>query len=124
MYSKTSLADLESRELDDTEPNLRAVGYELRPEKMRPSVWEFEAGESSNWHRQNEQEELYYVLSGAFSVTVEEGDDAETFEIREGDFVAVPPETWREMEATEASTLLVVGAPNVKDDGILNDEQE
>lgn len=118
MYAKTNLSDLEPRELDDTEPNLRAVGYALRTQEMRPSVWEFEAGEESNWHRQGEQEELYYVLDGEFVVTVEADDDRETFEIHEGDFLSVPPETWRGMEATESSTLLVVGAPNVKDDGI------
>ncbi|WP_158059052.1 cupin domain-containing protein [Halorussus halophilus] len=123
MYAKTTLSELESRELDDAEADLRAVGYELRTQQMRPNVWEFETGEATNWHRQDEQEELHYVLAGEFVVAVGQDDDEESFEISEGDFLAVPPETWRQLEATESSTLLVVGAPNVKDDGIRADDE-
>lgn len=119
MYSKASPDDLETRSVEDVEPGLKAVGYELRPEKMRPSVWVFEEGESNRRHRQREQEELYVVLDGRFEVVVEE----ETFEIREGDFVVVPPESWRQLTALEESTLLVVGAPNVKDDAVLPGEE-
>ena len=119
MYEKTSLSDLETREVEDVEPRLKAVGYELRPEKMRPSVWEFEAGESNNRHRQREQEELYYVVDGEFSMTVEsEEGDRETFDLGAGDVVVVPPESWRQVEAKEAGTVLVVGAPNAKDDAV------
>ncbi|MFC4549880.1 MULTISPECIES: cupin domain-containing protein [Halorussus] len=119
MYEKTSLSDLETREVEDVEPRLKAVGYELRPEKMRPSVWEFEAGESNNRHRQREQEELYYVVDGEFSMTVEsEAGDRDTFDLDAGDVVVVPPESWRQLEAKEAGTVLVVGAPNAKDDAV------
>ncbi|WP_135825136.1 cupin domain-containing protein [Halorussus ruber] len=134
MYEKTSLAALETRDVEDIEPDLKAVGYQLRPQKMRPSVWEFEAGETNNWHRQGEQEELYYVLSGEFLVTVEsrgesegegereENDERETFELGSDEVVVVPPETWRQFEALEDGRMLVVGAPSVKDDGITEDE--
>ncbi|WP_276302284.1 cupin domain-containing protein [Halorussus lipolyticus] len=130
MYEKTSLADLETRDVEDIEPDLKAVGYRLRPEEMRPSVWEFAEGETNNWHRHEEQEELYYVLSGTFLVTVEseekgESEDGaverETFELGEDEVVVMPPETWRQFEALDAGRLLVVGAPSVKDDGITGD---
>ena len=136
MYAKIGLDDLEPRDVEGIEPTLKAVGYQLRPEKMRPSVWEFEAGETNNWHRHEAQEELYFVLDGEFVVTVEreEGDgdgdesgsgeideERETFDLREGEFVVIPPETWRQFEALEDSRMLVVGAPNVKDDGILEE---
>lgn len=117
MYTKLSLGQLESRDVDDIEPDLKAVGYELRPEKMRPSLWTFEPGESNNWHRQEEQEELYLVLDGRLEMTV--GDDS--FEIEAGDVVVVPPESWRQLTATERSEVFVVGAPNVKDDGVLEE---
>jgi quercetin dioxygenase-like cupin family protein len=117
-YSKVSLDDLEARDIDDLEPKLRAVGDELRPSKMRPSVWEFEPGDSNNRHRQREQEELYVVLSGRLEMEV----DGETFTVDEGDYVVVPPESWRQLTAEGASRVLVVGAPNVSDDAIDEDD--
>lgn len=119
MYERTNLEKLESREVDGIEPLLLAVGYELRPEKMRPSAWIFEAGESNRRHRQREQEELYLVLAGRLEMTVDE----ESFEIEAGDVVVVPPESWRQLTAIEDSDVFVVGAPNVKDDGVLADEE-
>lgn len=113
-YAKVSLDDLELREVDGIEPGLRAVGYELRPSEMRPSVWEFDAGESNNRHRQREQEELYVVLDGELRMEV----DGEEFDVESGDVVVVSPESWRQLTARTASTVLVVGAPNVADDAI------
>ncbi|WP_135854323.1 cupin domain-containing protein [Halorussus salinus] len=123
MYEKTSLADLETRDVEDIEPDLKAVGYQLRPDEMRPSVWEFEEGETNNWHRHEAQEELYYVLSGEFVVTVEsEDEERETFELGADEVVVIPAATWRQFEALEDGRMLVVGAPSVKDDGITEDE--
>jgi hypothetical protein len=42
MYSRITLSDLDLRNIEEIEPGLKAIGYELQPEKMRPSVWEFE----------------------------------------------------------------------------------
>lgn len=114
VYSKVSLDDLDARDVEDIEPSLRAVGFELRPSKMRPSVWEFEAGESNDRHRQREQEELYVVLEGRLKMDV----DGETFTVTADDYVVVSPESWRQLTADEPSRVLVVGAPNVADDGI------
>jgi quercetin dioxygenase-like cupin family protein len=114
MYKRTNLEDLEARDVDGVESGLLAVGYELRPEKMRPSAWVFEAGESNNRHRQREQEELYLVLDGRFAVEV----DGEEFGVGAGEVVIVPPESWRQFTALEAGTLFVVGAPNTKEDAI------
>ncbi|WP_243700494.1 cupin domain-containing protein [Halorussus pelagicus] len=61
---------------------------------MRPSVWEFSAGERNNRHRHEEQEELYYVLDGEFLVTVEsEDEERETFELDRNEVVVILPET-------------------------------
>lgn len=120
MYRRVNLDDLELREVDGIEPRLKAVGYELRPEKMRPSVWVFEQGESNNRHRQREQEELYVVLDGRFEMAV----DGETFEIGPGETVIVSPDAWRQLTALEDATLLAVGAPNTKNDAITDGENE
>lgn len=114
MYKRVNFEDLEIREVDGIEPGLKAVGYELRPEKMRPSLWQFDAGESNRRHRQREQEELYVVLNGRLAMEVE----GERFEVAEGDAIVVPPESWRQLTAKEESRVFIVGAPNVKDDDI------
>lgn len=119
MYSHVSLEKVEPRELEGEAPTLRSVGLELGPEEMRPAVWEYEAGEENAYHRQGEQEELYVVLEGAFDVTIERGDEREVLALEEDDFLVVPPESWRQLAAREPSRILVVGAPNVSDDGIL-----
>lgn len=115
-YAKVRLDDVERHELDDVEPTLLSVGYELRPDEMRPNVWRFDEGESTNEHRHAEQEELYAVLDGTFEVTVETEETEEEFFLRTGDFLVVQPESWRQLTATEGSLLLVVGAPPVKED--------
>lgn len=119
-YAKVNLGDVEPRDVEGLEPALRAVGYELRPSKMRPSVWEFEAGDANNRHRQAEQEELYVVLEGRLRMEV----DGEAFDVTAGDYVVVPPESWRQLVAETGSLVLVVGAPNVSDDGILEEGVE
>lgn len=122
MYAMASLDDVDEHELEDLAPAVRPVGYELRPSEMRPNVWEFDAGEKNNFHRQTEQEELYVVLEGQVDLTVEREDERDVVELRARDFAVVPPETWRQLEARERSTVLVVGAPNVKDDAVVESD--
>lgn len=117
-YSLVSLDEVEPRELDDVQPVLLSVGYELRPGEMRPNVWRFEPGESTTHHRHEAQEELYVVLEGRFDARV----DDEWFEIEAGDYLVVDPDSWRQLTATEAALLLVVGAPPVKDDAVRKGE--
>lgn len=118
MYTHRTIDDVPTREIEGIEPSLRAIGYELRPEETRPSVWEYREGESNNRHRQAEQEELYVVLSGSFRMEIE----GETIALEENDTVVVSPDAWRQLTAREDSRLLVVGAPNVADDGIVYEE--
>ncbi|WP_135534102.1 MULTISPECIES: cupin domain-containing protein [Halostella] len=114
MYSRTTVDELDERDIEGIEPGLKAVGYELRPEEMRPSVWSFDEGESNNRHRHDAQEELYFVVDGRFEMDV--GD--ETFEVGAGEFVVVDPDAWRQLTALTESTLFVVGAPNVEGDAV------
>ncbi len=118
MYTHRRIDDVEPRDIEGIEPSLRALGYELRPEEMRPSVWEYAEGESNNRHRQGEQEELYVVLSGGFEMEI----DDEPLELVGGDTLVVSPDAWRRLTAREDSRLLAVGAPNVADDGVLYEE--
>jgi len=63
-------------------------------------------------NRQNEQEELYYVVEGR--VKFEIGD--EDVVVDEGGFVVISPDEPRRLVAEEESKVFAVGAPNVKDD--------
>ena len=147
MPARVSLDDLDAVPVDrpDTDATVLPVGYELRPEKTRPAVWRLPAGESTPYHRQREQEELYLVLSGRVEVRfggpVDErgeptggansddgdsdsgdNDGEETFELGPREVLVVEPEIAREMTALEDTELFVVGAPNVKDDGVILDQ--
>lgn len=117
-YAKANVDEIETRDIEDLEPGLKAVGYELRPSKMRPSVWVYDEGESNNPHHQREQEELYHVLSGRFEMTIDE----ETMELEAGDVVVIEPSATRQLTCREAGEVFVVGAPNVSDDAVVETE--
>jgi quercetin dioxygenase-like cupin family protein len=121
MYSRTDLESVDSHELEADEPALLPVGLDLQSEQLRPNVWRYERGEESAYHRQDEQEELYVVLEGTVDVTIERDDERDVIELTRHEFLVVPPESWRRLRAVDSSTVLVVGAPNVKDDGILEE---
>lgn len=118
---KVGLNSIEARDLDEFEPRLKAVGYELRPEEMRPSVWQFEADDRMNRHYHEEQEELYHVLSGRFELELGE-DGSEELELEAGDVTVVAPETVRQLRCVEAGEVFAVGAPPTKDDGVVLEE--
>ncbi|WP_380674683.1 cupin domain-containing protein [Salinigranum sp. GCM10025319] len=145
MPARVSLDDLDAVPVDrpDTDATVLPVGYELRPGKIRPSVWKLPAGESTPYHRQREQEELYLVLSGRVEVRLggpvdergeptgdanadagsdsDDNDGEETFELGPREVLVVEPEIARGMTALEDTELFVVGAPNVTDDGVILD---
>ncbi|MCH7661419.1 MAG: cupin domain-containing protein [Euryarchaeota archaeon] len=123
MYSHTTIDDIERRSINGIDPVFRSIGDELGSKEMRPSVWEYPKGASNQRHRQEKQEEFYYVLSGRFELEV--GD--ETLELAAGDVAVVDPDEWRKLIAREDSKLLAVGAPagddgDLMDDGILYEE--
>lgn len=117
MRKSVNLDDLDLVDVEIASAKLRPVGFELRPQKMRPSVWVFETGGHSTKHRQKEQEELYHVLSGRFELVFED----ETMELEQGDVAVVSPEETRQLRCLEDGEVFVVGAPNVKDDGVVLD---
>ncbi len=121
MYDHVDLTAVEPRDLEDIAPTLLPVGLELQPENLRPSVWQFEAGEENGFHRHETQEELYLVLEGTVDVTLERGEKREVRELGTEEVLVVPPETWRQLEAVEESRVLAIGAPNEPGDEILEE---
>lgn len=90
---------------------------ELGCEKMRPKVWFLSPGDEMSFHRQIDQEELYYVLDGPGRMKI--GADEEIMDVPEGTAVRVPTETPRQIynDTDDEHVWLVVGAPSTEDDG-------
>ncbi len=87
--------------------------------EMRPKVWYLSEGDAMSYHRQGEQEEFYYVLSGPGRIRIGE----EYMTVTEGSALRIPPDTPRQIlndgeGAPGKHVWLVVGAPNVPDDGV------
>ncbi|MFB6075177.1 MAG: cupin domain-containing protein [Haloarculaceae archaeon] len=58
-------------------------------------------------HAEDDHEEVYLLVDGAATVTVE----GEAVALESGDAVRIDPEATRQIETDEASTLVLVGAP-------------
>jgi quercetin dioxygenase-like cupin family protein len=122
MYSKINVEEASERTRSDTEPTLRALGYEIRadeeerPNEIRFNYFEYEQGQAVRRHKQLEQEELYFVTEGRAKMTV--GD--EDFDITEGDAIVVDAGVWRQITALKDCEVFAVGAPNVTDDAVFD----
>ncbi|WP_254546835.1 cupin domain-containing protein [Halomarina pelagica] len=83
--------------------------------EMRPKVWYLSPGDAMSYHRQTEQEELYYVLRGPGRMKI----GGELVDVPEGTAVRVPPETDRQVlnDTDGEHVWLIVGAPPATDDG-------
>lgn len=117
MYAYASIDEIELQSIEEIDPAFRLIGEELSMKEMHPSVWEYPKGTSNMRHRQEKQEELYFVLSGRFDLEVGE----ETLELEAGDTAVVSPDEWRKLTAREDSQLLAVGAPAGDGDGLMDD---
>lgn len=125
-YSKISLDDVERSTRTDAEPAVKMIGYDLktrgddRPNEMRFNYFYYDEGDTVRRHYQKEQEELFYVVSGRARMEV--GD--ESFEVTANDFVVVDPGPMRQIHALEDTEIFAVGAPNLREDAVFEDELE
>lgn len=105
------------------EPDTRLIkplGDALGAEKLRPNVWYYPADATMGGHKHREQEELYYVLEGTLTFTVE----GEQFAAESGSAVVIAPDGCRRVIAEEDSVVLIVGAPNAAGDNIPQHKDE
>ena len=88
---------------------------ELGCTEMRPRVWDLSPGDAMSYHRQREQEEFYYVISGPARIRIDE----ERIDVPEGTAIRIPHETPRQIlnDSDDEHRWLVVGAPPVENDG-------
>lgn len=99
--------------------SLRPIDDVLGAENVQLKMWYFEPGDEVIYHAHLEQEELFYVLEGEFSLKLGDPDDPEYVEIGPGTFYAAGPETGHGHRCIgdERGVILAIGAPAVFDPG-------
>jgi uncharacterized cupin superfamily protein len=109
--------------VDDIEPTpdrpsiQRSISDAVGLENAAVNVYEVAPGEDIPlaYHYHDDQEELFYVLSGTLAVETPE----KTYEVSEDEAFVVEPDSPQRAHnpesATESVTTLVVGAPAVDD---------
>lgn len=119
MTAEYTIANPDNIETEPSEisgtPNVNLADI-LGCTEMRPRVWYLDPGDGMSYHRQDEQEEFYYVLDGPGRIRL--GD--ETLTVETGTTLRVPPETPRRVfndTDDERHVWLVVGAPAIENDG-------
>ena len=109
-------------EVDEVPPDLevKRVGDALGTEEMRVTVWYFDPGEEIQYHAHSEQEELYYVLEGEFSLKLGRSGEEEYVEAGPGTFWVAKPEVGHGHRnvGDETGVVLAFGAPPVEDPGL------
>jgi quercetin dioxygenase-like cupin family protein len=111
-------------EVDDVKPTvgIRPVDETLDLKKMGAKLWYFEPGEEVGYHAHPDEEELYYVIKGEFSLKMGPADDPvyetvgpETF------FAAGPYEPHgHRCVGDEEGIVLALGAPADAGDDVIN----
>lgn len=114
-------ADFDADPSDELlELDVKAVGRALDTEEVALKVWYFEPGDEMRYHAHREQEEVYYVMEGKFSVILGPPDDFETHELGPGSFYAAGRDVGHGHRnvGEEVGVVLAIGAPDVTDLGV------
>lgn len=115
---------VELRERDDVVPKLRMrpVDEVLGLEEMAAKLWYFEPGDEIGFHAHPEEEELYYVIAGEFSVKTGDPDDPQYTVVGEGTFFAAGPNEphGHRCIGDGKGVVLALGAPADAGDDVLD----
>ena len=134
-YEVVHTDDVPMTDLSDVEevpPDLqiRALDEVLPTEHVQLKLWYFEPDEEIQYHAHAEQEELYYVLEGEFSVKLGRSGEEEYIDAGPGTFWMARPEIGHGHRnvGDEEGVVLAIGAPGVEDPGLdphaLDEESE
>jgi uncharacterized cupin superfamily protein len=109
-------------EIDAIPPDLdiRPIDDALGLAELRAKLWYFDPGEEIQYHAHAEQEELYYVLEGEFSLKLGPSGEEEYVEVGPGSFYAAGPETGHGHRyiGEDRGVILAFGAPPTEDPGL------
>ena len=124
-YKVVDIDDVPETDLSDIDAvppdlNIKSVGDTLGLSKMRCTVWYFEPGEEIQYHAHAEQEELYFVLEGEFSLKLGKSGEEEYVDAGPGTFWVAKPKIGHghRYVGDEEGVVLSVGAPAVEDPGL------
>ncbi|WP_255149852.1 cupin domain-containing protein [Halorarius halobius] len=109
-------------EIDEIPPDLtiRGVDDALGTENIGVKLWYFEPDEEIQYHAHSEQEELYYVVEGEFSLKLGPSGEEEYVDAGPGTFWVAGPETGHghRYVGDDTGVVLAMGAPRVEDPGL------
>lgn len=133
-YNVTEADDVPVTDLskiDEIPPDLdiRALDEALGTENVNLKLWYFDEGEEIQYHAHSEQEEIFYVIEGEFSVKLGRSGEAEIREVGEGGAWVASPMIGHGHRCIsgDGGTILAIGAPSIEDPGLdphrLDDEE-
>jgi len=124
-YAVTDTEDVPVTDLSEIaeippDHDIRAVGEALGCENLSVNIWYFDEGDEIQYHAHSEQEEVFYVLDGTFSVKVGRSGEEEFIEVDEGSFWFAAPMIGRGHRciSEDGGRVLALGAPKVEDPGL------
>lgn len=114
------ITDLSQIEEIPPDLDIRALDEALGLQNVSLKLWYFEEGEEIQFHAHSEQEEIYYILDGEFSLKLGRSDEAEFVEASAGTVWAASPMIGHGHRCTseDGGTVLAIGAPSVEDPGL------
>lgn len=104
-----SHTSLHYEDVDPYAPGMYTLRDALDCERLGVTVLDIESGWTGKEHdhAHNDQEEVYVLLSGSGSITV----DGEEESLDTGDAVRVDPEATRQLHFDADSQMVIAGAP-------------
>lgn len=117
---EVSVTDLSTNDAVPPDLNIRDIGAALGLKQARMKLWYFDPGEEIQYHAHREQEEIYYVIQGQFSLKLGRSGEEEYVEVGPGDFYAARPEIGHGHRylGEDEGILLAIGVPSVDDPGL------
>jgi quercetin dioxygenase-like cupin family protein len=116
------LVDLSER--DDVVPDvsIRAVDEVLGLTELGAKLWYFQPGEEVGYHAHPEEEELYYILQGEFSLKLGDPDDPTYETVGPGTFYAAGPGEphGHRCIGDQEGIVLALGAPGDAGDEVVD----
>lgn len=124
-YTVTATEDVPIVDLSESEEmppdlDMRAVDEALKCQNVAVKIWHFEEGEEIGYHAHSEQEELFYVLEGTFSLKLGRSGSENYVEADEGTFWVASPKVGHghRCVSENGGAVLAIGAPPVEDPGL------
>ena len=114
------VVDLSTVEEIPPEHDIRPVDEALGVENAAVKLWYIDPGEEIGYHAHSEQEELYYVIEGTFSLKIGKSGEEEFREVGPGTFFRAGPGVGHGHRnvGDEQGIVLAFGAPPVEDPGL------